>query len=195
MKQARLPWTLGWVSLAIGAKQLAFPRRICDVLGASERYSGLVRALGVRELVTGCGLLLQPQRWPWSWARVAGDLMDLSLLAVTFWNPRARRPWQAAITASVVGITLVDLYAAVKHTPFPGRVRELKPSPFETAASGAPAESWRGSALAEEVGASPRKDEVEEPDEATRQRMMEEAAHALGLDRKKPASRVGQHES
>ncbi|HZI16768.1 MAG TPA: hypothetical protein VE153_40755 [Myxococcus sp.] len=43
-----------------------------------------------------------------------------------------------------------------------------------------PMESWRGSGLAEDVGVSPH-DGPAEPDEAERQRRMEEAREQLGL--------------
>ncbi|WPB74391.1 hypothetical protein KYC5002_35875 [Archangium violaceum] len=46
--------------------------------------------------------------------------------------------------------------------------------------SSAPAESWRGSGLAEDVGANPHRSEDSLP-EADRQRMMKEAARELGL--------------
>jgi hypothetical protein len=178
MKHERLSWALGWVSLGIGVTELTFPERICRVLGA-RRSSGLVRGFGLREIASGLGLLLQPHRREWVWARVAGDALDLALLAVSFRLPRANKAWQAAITASVVGVTLVDLYAAVKKDAPPLLSGAVTPS-LGMEEFGVPAESWRGSGLAEDVGARPHASEDSAPDEV-KQRMMREAARELGL--------------
>ncbi|QRN97194.1 hypothetical protein JRI60_51040 [Archangium violaceum] len=179
MKSERLSWALGWASLGIGMTELVFPERICRVLGARGR-SGLVRGFGLREIACGVGLLLQPHRREWLWARVAGDALDLALLAVSFRLPRANRAWQTAITASVVGATLVDLYAAVKQGAPALRSGAVTRSLGMEVGSSAPAESWRGSGLAEDVGAPPHPSEDGAPDKV-KQRMMREAARELGL--------------
>lgn len=181
MKSERLPWTLGWVSLGIGLTELTFPKGLCRVLGVSKRHAGLMRVLGLREIASGLGLLLQPHRREWVWARVAGDALDLSLLGLSFRLPLANRGWLGAITTAVAGVTLVDLYAAVETWRAPRlRSRTVTPSFGMDLASGGPAESWRGSGLAEDVGASPRRGEDGLPDEE-KERMMKEAARELGL--------------
>lgn len=181
MMSERLPWSLGWVSLGIGLTELTFPKGLCRILGVSKRHAGLMRVLGLREVASGLGLLLHPNRREWVWARVAGDALDLSLLAVSFRLPRANRGWLGAITAAATGVALVDMFAAV------GTWRSLRlrpgtvtPSLGMDLASGGPAESWRGSGLAEDVGASPHRSEEGLPDEE-KQRMMREAARELGL--------------
>jgi len=181
MMSERLPWSLGWVSLGIGLTELTFPKGLCRVLGVSKRHAGLMRVLGLREVASGLGLLLQRNRREWVWARVAGDALDLSLLAVSFRLPRANRGWLGAITAAVTGVTLVDMFAAVGTWRSP-RLRSgtVTPSLGMDIASGGPAESWRGSGLAEDVGASPHRSEEGLPDEE-KQRMMREAARELGL--------------
>ncbi|WP_395806655.1 hypothetical protein [Archangium minus] len=181
MKRERLPWALGWVSLGIGLTELTFPKGLCRVLGASRHNAGLMKVLGLREVVSGLGLLTQRHRRPWVWARVAGDAIDLALLAVTFRLPRANRAWQGAITAAVVGVTLVDLYAATtKQTPPLLRSDAVTPSLGMGAENGGPAESWRGSGLAEDLGTSSRHGDEGEADEV-KQRMMKEAERKLGL--------------
>ncbi len=179
MRRERLAWSLGWMSLGIGLTELTTPKGLCRLLGAPRRYSWLVRALGVRELASGVGLLIQPRQRRWAWARVAGDAMDLALLAVTFGIPRVNRAWQGAITAVVAGATLVDLYAATKRDE-PRLAGAVTPSLGMEEGSNAPLESWRGSGLAEDVGASSRPGEEGESDEV-KQRMMREAERELGL--------------
>ncbi|WNG30117.1 hypothetical protein F0U62_43455 [Cystobacter fuscus] len=178
MKRERLPWALGWASLGIGLTELAFAEGICRVLGLSKYRADRVRALGLRELASGWGLLREPQRRDWVWARVAGDAMDLTLLAVTFGKPRASRVWQGVITAAVAGVTLVDLYAALR--PGAPLARSAAPSLGKDVGRGVPAESWRGSGLAEDMGVNGSRGEEGESEEV-RQRMMDEAAKRLGL--------------
>ncbi len=62
-------------------------------------------------MMAGVGILTGQPR-PWVWARVAGDLMDLALLGMAFNARNADRDRVAMATASVVGITALDLYAA-----------------------------------------------------------------------------------
>lgn len=183
MKSERLPWALGWMSVGVGLTELTFPERLCRVLGVPRR-TGLMRVLGLRKVATGLGLLLQPRR-PWVWARVAGDVLDLALLATTFGRLRANRAWQTALTASVVGSTLVDILVAagkpsassLQPEHHAGTVTE--PLGMGVGSSG-PAESWRGSGLAEDVGTDRRPGEEGEPD-AVKARMVREAERALGL--------------
>ena len=180
MKRERLPWALGWASLGIGLTELVFAEGICRVLGVSKYRADRVRALGLRELASGWGLLREPERRDWVWARVAGDAMDLTLLAVTFGKPRAHRVWQGVITAAVAGVTRVDLYAALRRAAPLRRSKAAAPSLGMDVGRGAPAESWRGSGLAEDVGVNDARGDAGESEEA-RQRMMDEAARTLGL--------------
>jgi len=96
------PAALGWVNMGMAVTELTFPEGVCRVMGAPKQYSWLVRSLGLRELAIGLGLLLQPQRRAWVWARVVGDAMDMALLAASFRLPRANRAWQGTLTAATL---------------------------------------------------------------------------------------------
>jgi len=74
---------LGVASFALGAPLLAVPGRVVRALGLDDTpgTTGLARGVGVRELVAGAGILAQRRPVPGLWARVAGDGMDLALLA------------------------------------------------------------------------------------------------------------------
>jgi hypothetical protein len=126
------------------------------------------------------GLLIAPHQRRWAWTRVAGDAMDLALLAVTFGIPRVNRAWQGAITAVVAGATLVDLYAAVTKRETPRLAGAVTQPLGMEEGSHAPLESWRGSGLAEDVGAPHHPSDEGEPDEVKR-RMIREAERQLGL--------------
>jgi len=105
---------LGWFSIGLGVAQLVAPDRLSHLIGvrATDDSRTLQRVVGVREVMAGVGILTgQPK--PWLWARVAGDLMDLALLGMAFNARHADRNRVAMATASVVGITALDIYAAV----------------------------------------------------------------------------------
>lgn len=169
----RLSRGLGWLSVGLGLTELTFSEQLCGLL-AVRRRAGLVRALGVREVLTGVGLLTQRNPRPWMWGRVVGDAADLSLLGATPRRPGAASAWRFAVTLAVAGVTLMDLLAVRKlHAKRGSDVIGME-------LSGAPAESWRGSGLAEDVGVRSRGAEGEASD-AEREQRMRDAREQLGL--------------
>ena len=102
---------LGMFSIALGVAELAFPGTIGRTLGLEGRQ-GLLRAYGVRDVITGISAL-QPNPMPAMWARVAGDVLDLVTNAQ---NPlgsdddKRRSATNALVTVGAV--TLVDLLVA-----------------------------------------------------------------------------------
>jgi hypothetical protein len=109
---------LGVFSLALGAAPLVAPRAVARGAGLSTRprVRGVLRAVGVRELVVGTGLLVR--RAPvWLWARVAQDAMDVPLASVTTATKNgADRARMARVTAFLAAVTVVDVAAAVQAT-------------------------------------------------------------------------------
>jgi hypothetical protein len=108
---------LGWGSIGIGLCQLLGPRRVTSALGISDKPShhGILRILGVRELMHGIGILTAPQLdeklSAGVWSRVAGDVLDASLLGVA--ATKTKNPaGLAAVAAVVTAIGLADLYCA-----------------------------------------------------------------------------------
>jgi uncharacterized membrane protein len=104
---------LAWFSLGLGITQLAAPRTLSRLIGAGE-HPALFRFLGARELASGAGLLARPRKPGWIASRVAGDAMDLALLALALaraQSPAARRRLVTA-TAAVAGVTALDALCA-----------------------------------------------------------------------------------
>jgi uncharacterized membrane protein len=99
---------LGWFSLGLGAAQILAPRAFSRAVGltGSSTQGTVVRAVGVREIAAGVGILSRSKPGGWLWARVAGDAMDLVLLAVGDSRKGARR---AAAMAAVAGVTVPDV--------------------------------------------------------------------------------------
>jgi uncharacterized membrane protein len=101
---------LGWFSIGLGTAQISAPRALCRLVGANADGSAprLMRLMGVRELAQGTGILVRPRPTTWLWSRVAGDALDLSLLAVT--AAKNRRARTAFAIANVLAVTAPDVY-------------------------------------------------------------------------------------
>jgi uncharacterized membrane protein len=130
---------LGWFSVGLGLAQLVAPREIARMIGVSER-TGLIRAVGLRELTTGIGILSQPRAAGWLWARVAGDVMDLALLGnAMVADEDADRGRVAAAIAAVVGVGAADVVAGQQAGSEDGSesVRSFYEAPGEAGLSGA----------------------------------------------------------
>ncbi|HEX2973870.1 MAG TPA: hypothetical protein VHP11_16170 [Tepidisphaeraceae bacterium] len=107
---------LGWASIGIGLSELAAPRRLEKLLGvANGQTSGILRTLGIREVMHGVDILAHRNPTPGLWARVAGDALDVAVLALA--AKKTRRPLAFATTsAMVLGIGLLDLLFAQRLT-------------------------------------------------------------------------------
>ena len=110
---------LGWFSIGLGLAELLAPRLVARAAGLEGR-EGLLRLYGLREIATGAGILLAPDRKPWLWARVAGDALDLATLS------RGSRPNATAAIAAMAGVTAADVAAATAlHAANRQRARPL----------------------------------------------------------------------
>jgi uncharacterized membrane protein len=107
----RLARFLGWFSIGLGLAQVVAPRAVARAIGVRE-HRLLLRALGLRELASGAGILLQRRPAGWLWGRVAGDVMDLSLLAAASASDHTGRGRVAAATAAVTAVTALDVLGA-----------------------------------------------------------------------------------
>ena len=108
---------LGWSSLGLGVAQLAAPDRVARLAGVDDNASAplVIRAVGARELVHAAGLLKSDRHRAWARTRVAGDTMDLAVLALALKGRDGERRRRAkAVTAAVAGITMLDVYAAIR---------------------------------------------------------------------------------
>ncbi len=105
---------LGLASLAIGALEIAAPEKIEEMMGIGNgENTGVLRVLGVREIMHGVDLLTHKNPTPGVWARVAGDVLDGVLLTVA--AGKSKKPGGVAgAWAAVTPIVLADLWCAVK---------------------------------------------------------------------------------
>ena len=103
---------LGLFSLALGAAEVLFPRKLGEALGV-EDYDRVIRTMGFREIGHGVAILAKGRRPAGPvWSRVFGDVLDLAALgaALTGGNPKKRNVWLAI--GAVAGVTVLDLLCA-----------------------------------------------------------------------------------
>jgi hypothetical protein len=117
---------LGWFSIGLGTAQIAAPRALCKVVGASPEGSApkVMRLMGVREITQGAGILVRPRPTAWLWSRVAGDVLDLSLLGLV--AAKNRRARTAFAIANVLAVTVPDIYESRFMSRRDGPVRSAK---------------------------------------------------------------------
>jgi uncharacterized membrane protein len=110
--QERLSATLGWISIGIGAAEIFAPRAVARFIGMPDHKP--LRAIGVREIVSGLGLLSQPHEAGWMWSRVGGDAMDLALLTNAMTDERSEKKRLAMATIAVAGLAAADAMASME---------------------------------------------------------------------------------
>jgi len=105
---------LGWFSVGLGVSQIIMPRVVSKICGIddSDGNTVLMRALGMRELTSGVGILTQKHPTNWVWSRVAGDVMDLALLGKVASNDENHRGRTTLATAAVLGVLALDVLSA-----------------------------------------------------------------------------------
>ena len=103
---------LGIFSIALGLTELLAPRALARMTGMQGRET-LLRAYGLREIVTGVGLLASPDPRPWIWGRVAGDELDLSTLALGAGERPGTTPHRDAALWMTTAVGVVDIACAL----------------------------------------------------------------------------------
>jgi uncharacterized membrane protein len=105
---------LGWFSVGLGLTQIIAPRLVQRLIGVPEGNTFGMRSLGLRELVSGLGMLDGRLPEGFLGGRVVGDVMDLSLLGVAL-RDRHAKPARLAVTGlAVLGVTALDVWARRK---------------------------------------------------------------------------------
>jgi uncharacterized membrane protein len=110
-RQEDVGWSkaLGWFSIGLGVAEVVAPKQLARMVGVEDRR-WLIRSLGVREILSGVGILAQRQPAGWMWSRVAGDALDLALLGAALQATGTHsRNRVAMATAAVAGVTFADL--------------------------------------------------------------------------------------
>jgi uncharacterized membrane protein len=121
----RLARGLGWFSIGLGLAEVLAPRRVAKLVGAPERESAF-RAMGIREITSGLGILTQRKPSGWLWSRVGGDALDLAFLSSAWRSDNANRRRLLAAGVAVAGVTALDLYCSQKFSRSNGKFSSIK---------------------------------------------------------------------
>jgi uncharacterized membrane protein len=108
---------LGWFSIGLGLADLLAPRQMARAIGANEDDAAtraVLMGVGVRELACGVGLLSKSRPALWSWARLAGDVMDMALLGYVWSTKPVSREQMLGAGGTVLGAALADAQTAVQ---------------------------------------------------------------------------------
>jgi uncharacterized membrane protein len=115
-RSQQLAKALGWLSIGLGTVHLLAPRTLSRAIGVADRPM-LFRALGLREIASGVGILTQRQPTNWLWSRVAGDAIDLTLLGMAVRRSGADERSKVALAcAAVAGVAVLDILSSVQQT-------------------------------------------------------------------------------
>lgn len=108
---------LGWLGIGLGLTELLAPRSVGKLVGVGDDHTLLVRALGLRELASGAGILTARRPGGWLWSRVGGDAMDLALLGLALSSARAAGRNRVLLAALAVGaIAAADIVASRRQS-------------------------------------------------------------------------------
>jgi uncharacterized membrane protein len=91
--------------------ELVAPDSVARLVGVKPTSTSrtLLRVAGARELTAGLGILSNNQPKGWVWSRVAGDMMDLSMLGSAMNKDDTDRTRLNAATVAVLGVTALDI--------------------------------------------------------------------------------------
>lgn len=108
---------LGWTSIGLSVARVAAPLWLSKQLGVAER-DALLRALGVREVLTGVGIPTRDNASAGLWSRIAGDVVEIAMLGLAARKSKNKRAMLGAI-AAVVALGAVDLFLATRFKRSP----------------------------------------------------------------------------
>jgi hypothetical protein len=111
MDQRRVSKGLGWFSIGLGVTQVMAPRPLGRLIGVGEQPA-VMRALGLREIATGIGILAQDRPAVGVWSRVAGDVINAALLVTAMRSRPENRARIASAAGMVLGVGVLDYLAA-----------------------------------------------------------------------------------
>jgi uncharacterized membrane protein len=111
--EERIANFLGWFSVGLGLAEVIAPSAFAKLIGAKGKHTAFIRyACGLREITAGVGILTQRKPVAWTWARVAGDAMDLAALDAAMMSKGTDKARLIAAMAAVAGVAALDVYTA-----------------------------------------------------------------------------------
>lgn len=123
---AALATGLGWFSIGLGLAEIAAPALLSKLIGINNdaRTRTTLRAYGLREIATGIAILAAPRSPLPLWGRVLGDGLDLASLGAGLRDDDNGRARIMGSMASVAGVTILDVIAAIQTSRTRSSTRE-----------------------------------------------------------------------
>lgn len=107
---------LGWFSIVLGLLGLFAPRKVARTIGTRNRPF-LFRLIGLREILSGIGILTSRQKTGWIWSRVFGDAMDLTMLGMARRERGSNRKRLGVTMEEIASVTVIDTLGAIFSRP------------------------------------------------------------------------------
>lgn len=107
---------IGSTAVGLGLLGLAAPRGLGRFLGSKAGKGAFMTLFGLRELVSGYGVLSDPTKPGWLWFRLAGDAFDIVALKAL---DRPSNPKRGAVRfalGAVLAITALDAITGQRLT-------------------------------------------------------------------------------
>lgn len=107
---------LGIASYALGIVQLFRPGSVNRLIGVPDHNPNhtVQRLIGVREMISGTGVLFGKNTSGWMWSRVAGDVMDASIVGGTLAASLGTRRKLIPALGAFLGILVLDAMVAIR---------------------------------------------------------------------------------
>lgn len=107
---------LGYLSIGLGLSEILFPGKVAKLIGIEDRHRTLMRSMGVREVVSGIGILGNKHPSGWLWSRVAGDALDLGLLILALSSKESNKTRLFTAIGSVASVAAADVVCSKELT-------------------------------------------------------------------------------
>lgn len=107
---------LGLFSYGLGITQLLRPGSVNRLAGVPDfgLNHTMQQIIGVREIISGTGIIFGDNTSGWMWSRVAGDIMDLTILAGTLGTPVGIRKRLVPAILVIGALTVLDAKVAME---------------------------------------------------------------------------------
>lgn len=114
----KLAQGIGWYSIALAVVELISPKTVNQTIGIKDDplHHNLVRVRGVRELISGIGIVASRKPAGYLWSRVAGDVIDFALVGQALTHRRNNKQKLLIATAAFSAVALLDVVAALSQT-------------------------------------------------------------------------------
>jgi hypothetical protein len=103
---------LALFSIGLGLAEALAPGAMARLIGVDQDHSTAIRALGLREIGSGVGILMSGKPTAAVWARVGGDAIDLAYLGYAATDENANKTRLIAAATAVLGVTALDVMCA-----------------------------------------------------------------------------------